>query len=114
MILPDFKNDLLTYFNMIWFLYFNNRFFNLIVIDRYKIEQSTHIFIDYKGLAPKTECIRRKDYIENNGSAIIRGLLPGNYSIRIQAVSLSKQDRFTNYTYYIIQVLFALSLSLSI
>jgi len=55
------------------------------------------------GLAPKTECIRRKDYIENNGSAIIRGLLPGNYSIRIQAVSLSKQDRFTNYTYYIIQ-----------
>lgn len=77
------------------------------LILKYRLEL-TKVDGDGGAPEPRYECVRRKDFVDANKTKVLRDLAPGNYSVRVQAVSLraSKESAFTNYTYFYIQVCF--------
>ena len=53
------------------------------------------------------ECVRRKDYIENNRTRLLVDLNPGNYCVQVRAFSKAGPGPPTKETCFLIEVYFA-------
>lgn len=55
---------------------------------------------------PVPICVTHQDFIERNRMYIIKNLTPGNYSIRVMAVSKAGNGKYSHMKYFLIMVNF--------
>ncbi|KAJ4434420.1 hypothetical protein ANN_22982 [Periplaneta americana] len=59
--------------------------------------------IEYKSYSPMVECITRSQFLNNGSSYRLQKLQPGNYSLRVRAMSLAGYGDYTEPRYFYIK-----------